>query len=63
MISLFSDIPEAIENTIVIAKRCSFFAKTHKPILPKYPGLKDISENDYLYKISEEGLKKDLSFK
>ena len=57
MISLFKDIPEAIENTIVIAKRCSYFAKTHKPILPKYPGLKDISENDFLYKISEEGLK------
>ena len=60
MISLFADIPEAIENTVVIAKRCSFFAKTHKPILPKYPGLKDISENDYLYKISEEGLKNRL---
>ena len=57
MFSLFADIPEAIENTTVIAKRCSFFVKTHKPILPKYPGLKDISENDYLYKISEEGLK------
>ena len=52
MISLFSDIPEAIENTVVIAKRCSFFAKTHKPILPKYPGLKNISENDYLYNLS-----------
>ncbi|MDC0531328.1 DNA polymerase III subunit alpha, partial [Alphaproteobacteria bacterium] len=56
MISLFSDIPEAIENTIVIAKRCSFFPESHKPILPKYPGLKDISENNYLSKISQEGL-------
>ncbi len=27
MISLFKDIPEAIENTIIIAKRCSFFFK------------------------------------
>ena len=25
MISLFKDIPEAIENTVIIAKRCSFF--------------------------------------
>ena len=57
MTSLFADIPEAIENTIVIAKRCSFFPKSHKPILPQYPGLKDISENDYLSKISYEGLK------
>ncbi len=56
MISLFKDIPEAIANTSVIAQRCSFYAKVHKPILPKYPGLKDISENDYLSKISTKGL-------
>ncbi len=56
MISLFKDIPEAIENTIVIAKRCSFFVKTRDPILPKYPGLQNISETDYLSKISHQGL-------
>ena len=52
MISLFKDIPEAIENTIIIAKRCSFFLKQEIPILPKYPGLENISEADYLSKIS-----------
>ena len=57
MINLFKDIPEAIENTIVIAKRCSFFVETHDPILPTYPGLKGMSEADYLFKISNEGLK------
>ena len=57
MISLFKDIPEAIENTIIIAKRCSFFVKTRNPILPKYPGLENISETDYLSKISLKGLK------
>ena len=56
MISLFKDIPEAIENTITIAKRCSFFLKTINPILPKYPGLDNISEADYLQKISLKGL-------
>ncbi len=56
MISLFKDIPEAIENTIVIAKRCSFFLKEINPILPKYPGLENISEADYLLKISFKGL-------
>ena len=61
MITLFADIPEAIKNTTVIAKRCSFFAKTHKPILPKYPGLKDISENEYLCITSKEGLKKRIA--
>ncbi len=56
MISLFQDIPEAIENTVIIAKRCSFFVKTRKSILPKYPGLENISEADYLSKISFKGL-------
>jgi len=56
MISLFKDIPEAIENTIIIAKRCSFFLKEINPILPKYPGLENISEADYLSKISFKGL-------
>jgi len=56
MISLFKDIPEAIENTIIIAKRCSYFVEPHDPILPKYPGLKNMNETDYLFKISIEGL-------
>ena len=63
MISLFKDIPEAIENTLIIAKRCSFFLKSINPMLPKFPGLENISESDYLSKISHEGLVKrfDLS--
>ena len=56
MISLFKDIPEAVENTVTIAKRCSFFLKTRTPILPKYPGLENISEANYLSKISLKGL-------
>ncbi len=62
MISLFEDIPEAIENTIVIAQRCSFFVKTHKPMLPKFPGLKNISENEHLSDISKKGLIKRFQF-
>ncbi len=61
MISLFKDIPEAIENTIVIAKRCSFFLKAREPMLPKYPGLKGISETKYLSNISKQGLSKRLN--
>ena len=58
MLSLFSDIPEAIENTLIIAQRCSISVKTHKPILPTFPGLKNITENDYLFQISLAGLEK-----
>jgi len=36
MAALFADIPEAIENTIEIAKRCAFWVKGRKPILPRF---------------------------
>lgn len=37
MIELFSDLPEAIENTVLIAKRCGFLVNVHeKPLLPQF---------------------------
>ena len=36
MITLFADLPEAIENTVVIAKRCAFKTYKRDPILPKF---------------------------
>jgi DNA polymerase-3 subunit alpha len=36
MRELFADLPEAVDNTIVIARRCSFLLKPIKPILPRY---------------------------
>ncbi len=37
MTELFSDLPEAIENTVNIAKRCAFFVNVHeKPLLPRF---------------------------
>ncbi|HEY7810873.1 MAG TPA: DNA polymerase III subunit alpha [Allosphingosinicella sp.] len=35
---LFQDLPEAIENTAVIARRCAFGAPKRKPILPSIAG-------------------------
>ena len=58
MTELFKDLPEAIENTIVIAKRSSFSVKGHEPILPRFPDLDNITENNYLIKISLEGIEK-----
>lgn len=34
MVALFSDLPEAIQNTIEIAKRCAYKFMTSKPLLP-----------------------------
>ena len=36
MAALFADLPEALENTIEIAKRCAFAVERHDPILPKF---------------------------
>jgi DNA polymerase-3 subunit alpha len=36
MVTLFADLPEAIQNTIEIAKRCAFQAYRRDPILPKF---------------------------
>ncbi|WP_411196181.1 DNA polymerase III subunit alpha, partial [Rhizobium sp.] len=44
MVKLFADLPEALENTIEIAKRCSFVLKTRKPILPRFTGATDDAE-------------------
>ncbi|WP_048646641.1 DNA polymerase III subunit alpha [Nitratireductor soli] len=38
MARLFADLPEAIDNTIEIARRCSYFTQTHAPILPRFTG-------------------------
>ena len=36
MVALFADLPEAIENTIEIARRCAFAVQKRKPILPRF---------------------------
>jgi DNA polymerase-3 subunit alpha len=36
MAALFADLPEALESTVEIARRCSFILDTRKPILPRF---------------------------
>ena len=36
MAALFADLPEALENTVEIARRCAFATYKRKPILPKF---------------------------
>ena len=38
MRALFADLPEAIANTSVVARRCAFAAPKRKPILPRTAG-------------------------
>jgi DNA polymerase III subunit alpha len=36
MAALFADLPEAISNTVEIARRCAFYVKGQKSILPRF---------------------------
>ncbi len=38
MCDLFKDLPEALDNTIEIANRCSYILNTTSPILPRFTG-------------------------
>lgn len=63
MIELFADIPEAIENTINIAKRIHTMAYKRKPTLPHFQLPEGMTEADYMRKLSIEGLEKRLERK
>ncbi len=57
MITLFADLPEAIENTVEIAQRCAFKAYLRDPILPKFAD-DEVAE---LRRIANEGLQQRLA--
>ena len=60
MQALFADLPEAIDNTLVIAKRCAVMAKRRDPILPRSPKAGDRSEEDALRDWAKTGLEERL---
>ena len=61
--ALFSDIPEAIENTVNIAKKCHVMAFERAPTLPKFSSEKNFDEAAELKNQSLEGLKVRLARK
>ena len=61
MVELFSDIPEAIENTIEIAKRCNLSLHLGEYFLPNYPIPDGLTIEEYFCQLSEEGLEKRLA--
>ncbi len=60
MLDRFSDVPEAIENTLEIAKRCSLEFKLGVPQLPPFPTPEGMSLEEYLTQEAERGLDKKL---
>ena len=56
MAVLFADIPEALENTVEIAKRCSLTLTLGKNYLPDFPTPEGMTINDFIIAESEKGL-------
>lgn len=61
MAELFADIPEALENTVEIAKRCNIEVQLGKHFLPDFPTPNGMSIDDYLRHASYEGLEERLA--
>ena len=57
----FADVPEALDNTLVIAGRCAVMAETRAPILPHFVSEAGRSEIDELRHRATEGLEKRLA--
>ncbi|GLX80945.1 DNA polymerase III subunit alpha [Thalassotalea eurytherma] len=61
MCELFADIPEALANSVEIAKRCNVTVTLGEYVLPDFP-TDGLSIEDFLVKVSEEGLQERLEF-
>ncbi|MCK5324379.1 MAG: DNA polymerase III subunit alpha [Woeseiaceae bacterium] len=56
MVELFSDVPEAIDNAIEIAKRCNLDLKLGVSVLPAFPVPEGQTEEDFLEAEARRGL-------
>ena len=61
MEALFEDLPEAVANTAVIARRCAFFPQVVKPILPPFDTEEGRGEAAELRAQAEAGLERRLA--
>jgi DNA polymerase III subunit alpha len=61
MAAQFADLPEAIENTLEIARRCAFRPKKRDPILPKFVPESGRTPEDELREQAAAGLEAKLA--
>ncbi|MGR5297301.1 DNA polymerase III subunit alpha [Vibrio mediterranei] len=61
MCELFADIPEALQNSVEIAKRCNVTVRLGEYFLPAFP-TEGMKETDFLVMKSREGLEERLEF-
>ena len=61
MREVFADLPEACDNTLVVARRCAFVPLPRQPILPAFPTEDGESEEAALRRAAEAGVAARLS--
>ena len=66
MVALFADLPEAVNNTVRIAKLCNFLSKKVDPLLPIFECPEGKSQDEFIteeaYKGLDERLRKAVYF-
>ena len=60
MVELFRDLPEALQNSVQIAKRCNLVLVLGKSQLPRFPTPDGVGIDDYLKARALEGLEQRL---
>ncbi|MGB8409561.1 MAG: DNA polymerase III subunit alpha [Gallionella sp.] len=61
MAELFADLPEALQNSVEIARRCNLSLTLDKPRLPDFPTPKGQGLDDYLREEAELGLRQRMA--
>ncbi len=56
----FADLPEACDNTLVIARRSAFIPRPRQPILPAFPSAEGKTEAEELRSAAHQGLARRL---
>src|SRR5882757_3478745 len=60
MQALFADLPEAVENTLEIARRCTLSLKFGENYLPDFPVPEGVTMSGYLRQLATDGLERRL---
>ncbi|MCK9261972.1 MAG: DNA polymerase III subunit alpha, partial [Azoarcus sp.] len=61
MCELFADLPEALENAVEIARRCSVTVLLGKHFLPQFPTPAGMTLDDFLVQEAKDGLERRLA--
>lgn len=60
MVELFNDLPEATQNTVIIAERCNYLSEYVDPLLPVFECPDGKTQDEYIDEESHSGLQRRL---